>query len=123
MNNAVHSFPSWEEQQRVLHGPFDLETHQKTFIDYLEVCITPDGTICYAIPSHQEFMMNYWMKKEGITREEIINLSDEEPGVTAVEFLCKHTGCICIWSNGWCGYGTPTPEQIQSLNKLKDLIH
>lgn len=50
------------DQNKVLHSPFDIETHKKTFIDYLEVVITSDGVIHYAIPSHQEFCINYAMQ-------------------------------------------------------------
>lgn len=46
-------------QDEVLHSPFNIETHKKTFVNYLEVVITSDGVIHYAIPSHQEFCINY----------------------------------------------------------------
>lgn len=42
----------------VLHSKFDIETHKCTFIDYLEVVITSDGVIHYAIPSHEQFCIN-----------------------------------------------------------------
>ena len=45
-------------QQDVLHAPFDLEIHKKTFIDYLEVIIRPDGTVEYAVPSHLYKLMS-----------------------------------------------------------------
>ena len=50
-------------QDEVLHSPFNIETHKKTFINYLEVVITSDGVIHYAIPSHQEFYINYAIRQ------------------------------------------------------------
>ena len=37
--------PSLEVQQKVLHSPFDIETHKNTFVSYLEVVISPEGTV------------------------------------------------------------------------------
>ena len=39
-----------DEQQRVLHSPFYVETHKKTFKNYLEVMIDEDGIVHYAVP-------------------------------------------------------------------------
>ena len=44
--------------QEILHGPFNIETHKKTFIDYLEVIIRPDGIVEYAVPSHMYKLMS-----------------------------------------------------------------
>ena len=41
-------------EEYTLYCPFDIEKHKKTFINYLEVVILEDGTIEYAVPSHQE---------------------------------------------------------------------
>lgn len=43
-----------DNEQIVLNGPFDIETHKKTFKNYLEVIILENGRIVYAVPSHQE---------------------------------------------------------------------
>lgn len=47
-------------QQEILQAPFDIETHKKTFIDYLEVIIRPDGTVEYAVPSHMYKLMSVY---------------------------------------------------------------
>ena len=43
--------------QEVLSGPFDIETHRRTFCHYLEVCIDPEGVAHYANPSHQRWLL------------------------------------------------------------------
>ena len=36
----------YKEQQRVLNSPFDIETHKRTFINYLEIIIDSEGVWC-----------------------------------------------------------------------------
>lgn len=37
-----------------IYCAFDLEKHKQTYVQYLEVVILEDGTVEYAVPSHQE---------------------------------------------------------------------
>ncbi len=37
-----------------IYCAFDLEQHKQTYVQYLEVVILEDGTVEYAVPSHQE---------------------------------------------------------------------
>ena len=37
-----------------LYSKFDLEKHVRKYIHYTEVIIRPNGTVEYAVPSHQE---------------------------------------------------------------------
>ena len=36
-----------------IYCDFDIEKHKETYTNYLEVLILENGTIVYAIPSHQ----------------------------------------------------------------------
>src|SRR5690606_29819 len=61
-------------EQQVLHSPFDMETHKNTFINYLEVVIDADGTIMYAVPSHQEKLIRLACERHGLSRDELNDL-------------------------------------------------
>lgn len=101
----------------VLYQPFDIETHAKEFINYLEVIIKPDGTIEYAIPSHQR-------KLEEIARS---NYEDFDEKVNYLDYcsdylqwLCDITNCVSVWNEGCVKPAMITNEQIESLKKLKE---
>lgn len=55
-----------------LHSTFDIEKHKQTFIDYFEVILTIDGTVQYAVPSHQEKLIEIGKEKFGKSREDFI---------------------------------------------------
>lgn len=104
--------PTFEEQQIVLHSPFDIETHKKTFINYLEAVITSDGVIHYAIPSHNEFCYKMIMKDFGFeTRDELYSFINKR-NVDITQF-CK----VCmVWNNRIIGY--VNNDILRSLQKL-----
>lgn len=108
--------PSMNFQQFVLHNPFNIRIHKKTFINYLEVVILEDGTIEYAIPSHQEKLIAIIMKKYNMTKEEIIN--DPESYCEYMEYLHKKSGAISVWNDFYLG--NANEKQINSLKKLKE---
>lgn len=109
-----------DEQQRVLHSPFNIVTHKKTFVNYLEVVIDDKGEITYAVPSHMERLIEIYMERHNVTREEITNKLIYDPpweyGLDMANWLCEKLHCICVWFEGYRG----KPNQIQ-LNKLKTL--
>ena len=107
--------PSLEEQQRVLSEPFDPNVHEKTFMHYLEVIILPDGTVEYAVPSHVLKLTKIYGKSQDEMFEEYYNGSEY---LDPVEWLCKKTGCISVWNNGYAG--NPNPQQLKTLQMLKD---
>lgn len=115
----MYDMSSAEEQQRVLHSDFDINTHKKTFIDYIEVVIDQSGNILYAVPSHMERLIEIYMKRHSVTRDELIKGMVNAPsswGLDMSEWLCKQLHCICVWTDTYKG----EPNQIQ-LNKLKTL--
>lgn len=42
------------QEKYSVYSSFDLQKHKQTYTNYLEVIITPDGTVEYAVPSHSE---------------------------------------------------------------------
>lgn len=111
---------SIEQDQEVLHSEFNIETHKNTFINYLEVIIDDEGKIMYAVPSHMERLIEVYMERYNVTREEIICKLTYEPsweyGLDMSAWLCEKLHCICVWFDCYKG----KPNQIQ-LNKLKTL--
>ena len=111
---------SIEQDQKVLHSEFNIETHKNTFINYLEVIIDDEGKIMYAVPSHMERLIEVYMERYNVTREEIICKLTYEPsweyGLDMSSWLCEKLHCICVWFDCYKG----KPNQIQ-LNKLKTL--
>lgn len=98
--------------QKVLREPFNLDTHKKTFINYLEVVITEDGTIVYAVPSHQEMLISITRQKLNVTREELYRLCPEEYYFDLMEWLCKESGCIAVWNEHMVGKANGNQQRI-----------
>ena len=103
-------------QQRVLHSPFSIEIHKATFVDYLEICIDPCGIVHYAVPSHQEWMLNEYMKMHDCTREEAYNSVPPEHLYDFMEWLAKETMSIAVWND--CIIGKPNRFQRITLSEL-----
>mgnify|MGYP007017317444 CR=1 FL=1 len=100
-------------KQLILHSPFDIETHKKTFINYLEVVIDNKGTVHYAVPSHNEFLIQYAMKKLGLSRNDIYNLTiGKYP-----DWLYENTNCISVWTYSYIGKANV--KQLNTLRLLK----
>ena len=105
------------DEQKVLHSPFDIETHKKTFINYLEVIIDEDGTVHYAVPSHQEFLIRYACNKLSVSRDTLNEMCPKEYYFDFITWLCKITNCIAVWNNNLMG--KPNRKQLIVLNKLR----
>lgn len=108
----------YAEQERALHEPFDLDRHKRLFKNYLEVVILPDGTVEYAVPSHQEKAIRILQKKTGETREQIFDRTPPEYYFDLLTWLCLETGCLLVWDK-FC-IGAPNKAQIRTLEKLKE---
>ena len=112
--------PPLEVQQKVLHEPFSIETHKKTFVSYLEVIMDEDGEIFYAVPSHQHKLCEIYMQRFGIedydkARDEIVEAT-WTVGLDIVEYLCSKTNCLAIWFEHYRGY--PNEKQLKKLEEL-----
>lgn len=115
MNNTI---PNAHNAQEVLHGTFDAELHKRTFIDYLEVVISPEAIVEYAIPSHSEKLLQVYMQKYSIDRETALyNLSLS--GIGYIESLSEATGYISVWNEAYITGCKPTQQQLNKLKTLK----
>ena len=102
----------------VLNSPFDIEIHKAQFKNYLEVVIFEDGTIEYAVPSHQEKLILLGMEKTGLSREEFYNSCPREYWLDVIAWLNKVTGAIAVWDfkfEGWANL-----IQIEKLEELSE---
>lgn len=97
---------------------FDLEKHKAKYINYLEIVILEDGTVEYAVPSHQLKLMDIAMKKLGKTREEIGDMCPKEFYAAFNEWLCDITNTVSVHT--WLHMGYCNNIQKEVLQKLKD---
>lgn len=107
-----------KNQQEVLRSPFDVATHKATFINYLEVVITADGKIHYAVPSHQQFLLNRLMKERNLTRQELDDLCPEKYHFDYNRWLAQEYEAVLVYNKGF--QGDPNDEQLDALQMLKD---
>lgn len=102
-----------------VYSDFDLEQHIKHFINYLEVIIHQDGSVHYAVPSHQEYLINYGAKLRGISREEFLDLCPPEFYLDFLYWLAVETHCVIVWSQGYFGIDLTLPQK-QVLTSFVD---
>lgn len=98
-------------QQKVLNSPFSIETHKATFVNYLEVCIDPCGIIHYAVPSHQEWLIQEYMKMHSCSREDAYNAVPSEYLADFMEWLTKETMSVAVWND----YIIGKPNRFQRI--------
>ena len=102
-------------QYEVLHKPFNVDVHKKTFINYLEVIIKPDGTIEYAVPSHMMKLTEIYGKS---STEMFDDYYMTDMMIDPVTWICRQTGCISVWNDGYTG--TANAAQKRALLMLKN---
>ena len=98
---------------------FDIEKHKQTFIDYLEVVILSDGTIEYAVPSHQEKAIRLACKNLNCDRDYFIDVVFKEHMIDWNELLMDTAGVIMVWDR-FIQFHNVTQAQINSLKRLKE---
>lgn len=115
-----------KNQNEVLHKPFDLETHKKTFINYLEIVIDSKGICHYAVPSHNGILEQLVCKKHNIKynlwdfNRKASDLCPKERYADYYEWLCEETGCIMVWGIPYSHIvGKPNEKQKEMLEILK----
>lgn len=102
-----------------VYSDFDIELHQKTFIHYLEIIIHPDGSVHYAIPSHQEYEIKRLSLIRGWTRQELDDVCPQEYYYDFMRWLLMQTGDMSVWEEIALAVN-PTNAQIKTLQALKD---
>jgi hypothetical protein len=103
-----------------LYCPFDIEKHKRTFINYLEVIIRPDGVVEYAVPSHTQKLESILCEKLGISLQQLHNSVPQEYYFDYSSWLCQQSGCILMWDYKCIGPNAVTPEQMATIQKLRD---
>lgn len=104
-----------------VYSPFDANKHAEHFINYLEVVIHPDGSVHYAVPSHQIYLIDYICKRDGITGDELISMCPPEYYCDFMTWLCMKSGCISVWNDFCYGFDQATHEQLEAMRKLKGM--
>ena len=105
-----------EDQNKILHSPFDYETHSKTFIQYCETVIYPDGLIEYSIPSHQEKIIDIYSKKHGISVDGVRSLFWND--YAWMDKILDDIGVVLVWYDYLEYRKSLTEEQEKAINKL-----
>lgn len=100
-----------------VYSEFNIKKHKETFINYLEVIILPTGKIVYAVPSHQEYLIQFGMKKHNMNREQYMNMCPYKYCLEPIDWLTNDTRCIAVWNDRYIGH----PNKLQK-KALKDLI-
>lgn len=105
------------DSTKILYQPFDLQTHKKTFVDYLEVVILEDGTIEYAVPSHQEKLIDVCCRRLNVDRKTLADMCPPEHWFDYLTFLCETSNSIAVWTDFY--KGEPNSQQLKSIDILK----
>lgn len=103
-----------------LYSPFDIQQHKKHYVHYLEVIVRPDGTVEYAVPSHQEKLIAVACETLNKTRKQISDECPPEFYFDFCKYLCNITGCISLWEHDMIAPDDITQLQYNKLNELRD---
>lgn len=102
-----------------IYSLFDISMHKQTYINYCEVIIKPDGSIHYAVPSHQRYLEKYGASIYNETEDEFVKRCPSDMWFNYLQWLLDITGCVSCWSEGhWSGIQGITIQQRKSLNEL-----
>lgn len=105
-------------EQKVLHSPFDLQIHKETFINYLEVVILENGTVEYAVPSHQMKVTDIIAKQRNLTRTGVSELCPPEYYFDYNNWLCRESKAVMVWNDFFLG--EPNDLQLHTLTILME---
>lgn len=110
----------FDEYKDLLCKPFSVERHKAApYPIDLEAVIAPDGTIEYAIPSHQEYLIAKTMEKKHWSRQELMDACPKEYYANFLEWLIQQSGgYLPIWPRMTVDWPI-THKQAASLRKLK----
>ena len=101
-----------------LHCPFDIEKHKQRYVNYLEVVIDEDGTIMYAVPSHQEKAVALACTKLNVCRNKLEAMCPPEYYLNYSTWLCMVAKLVLVW-NDFCIAADLNTKQIGALRRLK----
>lgn len=101
-----------------LHSKFDPVGHKRFFINYLEVIILKDGTVEYAVPSHQMKLEDLASGILGCPREQVCTTCPRDMWCAYLEWLTEITGAIAVWNEFFIG--SPSHAQRRALVGLRN---
>lgn len=103
-----------------VYSDFNITEHSKNFINYLEIVISSEGKVYYAVPSHTMFLENLIKEQYGEQKfKEIIEQPDAYYDYAT--FLCSYTGYCLVWNDFYiCGKKGLTAEQKAILKQLAE---
>ena len=101
-----------------VYSKFDLMKHIQTYVNYLEVVILEDGTVEYAVPSHQEKLIHIACEKLKCSRKELIDMCPPEYYGDFIVWLCQLTKAVSVWTD-YIQYDTFNMKQVTILDALK----
>ena len=81
-----------------IYSPFDPDKHKETYKNYLEVLSLEDGSVVYAIPSHQEKAMALARERLGVTRELIYDMCPTQYYADFLNWLLSLTNSVSVWN-------------------------
>lgn len=101
-----------------VYSPFNLEKHREKYHHYLEVMIEADGTIHYAVPSHQEWAIAAACKKLNVSRDTLCEMTPPAYYGDWLTWILMQTGAMAVWDTGYI-CKEPTKAQYAALRRLK----
>lgn len=93
----------WDTQRDVMSKPFNLNTHKRTFVHYLEVILDEEGVAHYAVPSHKDWLINHACEKLGVTQKELLDTMPQEYWCDMLTWLTNITSCVAVWDISYVG--------------------
>lgn len=108
-----------------LRSPFNIEQHNKHYINYFEAIMLTDGTVVYAVPSHQEKLIEIAQEIFHWTRDDVNDNCPIEYYEDFVQWLCNITECAALWNNmmippKFMGKPSLSIGQVEMMYKLMD---
>lgn len=101
-----------------IYSSFNLEEHKKHFVNYLEAIIDRDGTIMYAVPSHQELATKLACAALGVDRKTLEEMCPKEYYFDYMTWLLTQFNGVAVWTN-YCNAPNPNKKQIAVLRLLR----
>lgn len=104
-----------------VYSEFNLEQHKKTYVNYLEVLITADGEVLYAVPSHQEKAIQLACHKHKVNRTQLASMCPPDMYFDYLTWLLSMCDCISVWTHDYQAWDESliTSAQYARLRSLK----
>lgn len=110
---------NFDRNFNVLHSKFDFDTHNSTFINYCEVVILEDGTIEYAVPSHEQKLIKVFCDKFNMPYDVFIQkMSRDEVNSYYFEICSYLAKCMLVDTYGCRFAFIPNKKQDNALREL-----